>query len=111
MPPLVVSVNANGVPTNPDLEKLVQNAYDTGYYAAEGKSGTNIHTIAMKERNETWQKIAFHLAAAEALAEAAQAAQEWHAAYPYNNQEFELATSAEVHARLTIALRQWEETK
>ena len=47
--------------------------------------------------------------AAAALAEALEAAEEWHAAYPYHDEEFELATSAEVWAKITIALRQWEE--
>ena len=66
-PPLI-NMNANCVPTDPDLEHLVQAAYDTGHYAGNGQSGSNAHKAIMEERNEVWREVATRLDAADALA-------------------------------------------
>lgn len=65
-PPLI-AMNANCVPTDPDLERLVQAAYDTGYYAGIGRSGSNAHKAMMAKRNDVWRKVATKRTAADAL--------------------------------------------
>ena len=79
-PPLI-NMNANCVPTDPDLEHLVQAAYDTGHYAGNGQSGSNAHKAMMAERNEVWRKVATRLTAADALATKAEKLLELHRKY------------------------------
>ena len=53
-----------------DLMELVDAAYDTGYYAGEGESGSDVHKDRIKDREALRVKLINRLTAADALATA-----------------------------------------
>ena len=55
-----------------ELMELVDAAYDTGYYAGEGESGSDVHRDRIKDREALREKLLVRLTAADALAEKAE---------------------------------------
>ena len=51
------------------IRELIDAAYDTGHYAGDGRSGTDLHRKRIEDRDVLRDKLETRLTAADALAE------------------------------------------